>query len=673
MMMDIVSQTQECVSQLQASLETLKVTKGRLESLSKSLSSLDGVETEVSQLIDLLKLKEVLEILQATSSLHQRMEQEMSSPTSSTKATKAIEADLRLMQAVDSFAELKGLSLKVFSMTPPGNSFREYMKTALMFWHEKLLTQLAPRFEQLCTTSGWPTIGFQSMTQSSSSTGKKVTVTSAFDNFFVALLKIEVRDVLDASKSTKTCLPIELMLKPLKKRFHYHFMGTTRTNQLEKPEWFLTQILAWVKDNSPFLEKNVDPLLRLQEKDWPCGKTQLAIGLLDLVYQKLRVDLDELVYDDKSYSHTLDEVLSFLRELDLLLGDDALFVHRSVDIFSLFLRPQFSTKLLSLEKKQASDYVDSILESSTAWSVLAPDLDEDDTRKVPEAADNFVLLLNSIIERCHYVFEKKHRQPFVDLIIELMDDFRLRLTQLTRSSLTEEESDRNSRWPFSNRFFAVMNALSFLKDVVHEWTFTPFFLECEESREAAIAETISHIQHQIQEMESRVVDAFSDELRIAASGLSSVKWFSISEDDNLVTGGECRFIHVLSTSLMLMKRSLSSILLESIMIHISSLVNRILMEDVILRSTFNDIGASRMKKLVCQHLTFVFKDYLDNPPSTFAQIREAVTVISWSKGVAQLFEEALLSGEPDSYLEDMGIHLLSLDFVRRLMSRRVYS
>lgn len=41
-------------------------------------------------------------------------------------------------------------------------------------------------------------------------------------------------------------LPFQLLLRPLAKRFRYHFTGNKATNTLSKPEWYLTQVCTGV-------------------------------------------------------------------------------------------------------------------------------------------------------------------------------------------------------------------------------------------------------------------------------------------------------------------------------------------------------------------------------------------------------------------------------------------
>lgn len=56
------------------------------------------------------------------------------------------------------------------------------------------------------------------------------------------------------------CLPIKILLRPLKKRFAFHFTGSRQTARIDRPEWFLTQTLTWIKDHSSFIKKNVQPI-----------------------------------------------------------------------------------------------------------------------------------------------------------------------------------------------------------------------------------------------------------------------------------------------------------------------------------------------------------------------------------------------------------------------------
>lgn len=66
-------------------------------------------------------------------------------------------------------------------------------------------------------------------------------------------------------------LPIQLLIKPFRQRFQYHFSGTRQTNRLDKPEWYYTQILSWIRDNQLLVSQN------LQSAAGKAGVTELNV------------------------------------------------------------------------------------------------------------------------------------------------------------------------------------------------------------------------------------------------------------------------------------------------------------------------------------------------------------------------------------------------------------
>lgn len=40
----------------------------------------------------------------------------------------------------------------------------------------------------------------------------------------------------------------------------FHFTGSRQTARIDRPEWFLTQTLTWIKDNQDFVNTNVQPI-----------------------------------------------------------------------------------------------------------------------------------------------------------------------------------------------------------------------------------------------------------------------------------------------------------------------------------------------------------------------------------------------------------------------------
>jgi hypothetical protein len=99
-----------------------------------------------------------------------------------------------------------------------------------------------------------------------------------------------------------------------------------------------------------------------------------------------------------------------------------------------------------------------MLSSDTAWLPLGtPELDD---LHVTECAESFLTLLLTITERYRSLPQPGHRLQFLELQLELLDDFRVRLLQL----LHEEPPD-----PLNSHLPAILNTISYLASVLQEW------------------------------------------------------------------------------------------------------------------------------------------------------------------------------------------------------------
>lgn len=65
---------------------------------------------------------------------------------------------------------------------------------------------------------------------------------------------------------TNINLPITLLIVPFQKRFFFHFTGKKQTNQPDKPEWFLSRILSWIRDYQTFVLDWLGPVYEENDK-----------------------------------------------------------------------------------------------------------------------------------------------------------------------------------------------------------------------------------------------------------------------------------------------------------------------------------------------------------------------------------------------------------------------
>lgn len=163
-------------------------------------------------------------------------------------------------------------------------------------------------------------------------------------------------------------LPMLLLIKPLRKRFLYHFMGSRQTNRADKPEWYMTQILTWIRDHQDFIEKNVQPVYDKINKDVASAKVtvrncdsvfvapllnvsslqvEFMKGLTQIVIEKLHFELPQLHYDDSLFSHCVDEALGFDRELKKSYG----YPPDQPSVISVLTQAPIFVKWINMEKR----------------------------------------------------------------------------------------------------------------------------------------------------------------------------------------------------------------------------------------------------------------------------------------------------------------------------------
>lgn len=595
-------------------LQSVRLAQNSLQSTCSAKERLDlqEVDDEINQLIDLLKLRQLLIILRDVSQSDHEMSSQLKNIT-----TQTAEADSKILSAADSFVQLANVYKRVQKMCPSNNALRIYVETAHHHWNKVLYDLLSKKFDKICHEINWIPV------HGNESTSEKP-VTAVFDHYFQALLKI------DTNSEDEPCLPIVLLVNQLKKRFNHHFINQSRTNQLSKPEWCFTRVLNWIKESEAFLEANVNPILRLQTNiaiKLP-ARSQVAICLMKLLRVKLMNDIDELAKDDVLFGHCFDELLAFIHELDGLLGDEFIYVHKSVNLLDIFMQEPYYGKLMRLEKKKSTEYIESILHSPDAWlcsNVTALNENEED-RTIPLIAEQFVMLLQAVIDRTFYINETRHKQGYIFLIMDLIDDLRLRLSQLVRELLSDEFDERTEQksesdyFIFPAKFYAIMNTISYIRKVIEEWQLLPFFLTADANAITLLQDSSLFLKHMLTEMESKLIDIFEGNLRIHLERYSDLRWQCFDDEmDGEINVVESNLLLFISRSLSAIKRKLNINLAELIASIMAKKVSRLFIEIVILQNKFNDEAASRIRNLVKRQFPILFKSILSNPNVSLAE------------------------------------------------------
>ncbi|KAK4474560.1 hypothetical protein MN116_001703 [Schistosoma mekongi] len=245
------------------------------------------------------------------------------------------------------------------------------------------------------------------------------------------------------------CFPMHIILARLEKRFRYHFCGSQKTNRIDMPEWYMSQVLQWIRTNDYFVTV-VDRDFISDKGDTSVSvRLQFMRGLVILLLDKLHYDLglstsmpvrfshqfqvrqpyletsNYLAHSDpsnQSDSELLENAQNFSHLVDVVLHTDAKLAQlaypsdypRPSDALS---HPKVFSRWLLLEQRLASDRLKIILGNSSSWSII------DETEKRPQCVDDFIALLHAVNFRGRQLSDKLSRARFVLVQLNLIREF----------------------------------------------------------------------------------------------------------------------------------------------------------------------------------------------------------------------------------------------------------
>ncbi|XP_003469848.1 RAD50-interacting protein 1 [Cavia porcellus] len=573
-----------------------------------------------------------------------------------------------------------------------------FMRATVKFWHKILKDKLTSDFEEILTQLHWPFIAPpQSQAAGGSRPASSPELLGNLETLFCQLLKLQTSDELLTEPkqlpekyclpvSPPVALPIQIMLTPLQKRFRYHFRGSRQTNVISKPEWYLAQVLMWIGNHTEFLDEKIQPILD-KAGSAVNARLEFSRGLMMLVLEKLASDIPCLLYDDNLFCHLVDEVLLFERELHSAHGYPSTFA----SCMHILSEESCFQRWLTVERKFALQKMDSMLSSEVAWVSQYKDISDVDEMKVPDCAETFMTLLLVITDRYKNLPAASRKLQFLELQKDLVDDFRIRLTQVMKEE---------TRAPLGFRYCAILNAVNYILVVLADWADNVFFLQLQQAALEVLAEsnTLSKLQlGQLASMESSVfddmvsllerlkhdmlarqVDHAFREVKDAAKLYKKERWLSLpSQSEQAVmslSSSACPFLLTLRDRLLQLEQQLCFSLFQMFWQQLVEKLDVHIYQEVILANHFNEGGAAQLQFDMTRNLFPLFSHYCKRPENYFKHVKEACVVLNLNVGSALLLKDVLqsASGQPPATaaLNEVGIYKLAQRDVEILLNLR---
>ncbi|CAH8580482.1 unnamed protein product [Schistosoma turkestanicum] len=273
-----------------------------------------------------------------------------------------------------------------------------------------------------------------------------------FSNDFQALSTFDISHVntlLSKPLVVDVCFPMHIILAPMEKRFRYHFCGSQKTNRIDKPEWYMSQVLQWIRTNDYFVTVVDRDFIPDKDNTSVSVRLQLMRGLITLLLDKLYYDLglstfmpirfglqfqirrsnseastcpmdsdpgssssSELLENPQTFSHLIDVVLQTDAKLTQLAYPSD--YPKPSDVLS---HPKVFSRWLLLEQRLASDRLKLVLGNFSSWSIV------DETEKRPQCVDDFIALLHAVGFRGRQLSDKISRARFVQVQLNLIHEF----------------------------------------------------------------------------------------------------------------------------------------------------------------------------------------------------------------------------------------------------------
>lgn len=458
--------------------------------------------------------------------------------------------------------------------------------------------------------------------------------------------------------------PIELLVKPFRIRFEYHFMGSRQTNRPDKPEYFFTQVLNWAKDNHHFVSEIFQsPAKRAGASE--NIRLEFIRGLVQLCIEKLLQDIEETSLDEQLFAHLIDEILSFEQDLKSILS----YPSTLPSAVTVLTQPIFFKKWLGIEEKFVSDKMDLILsEDNMPWEMLDPfgyktitspltaatmtsndDLDMDEL-KIPKCADQFARLLEAIKERYCILPQPHHQLQFLELQVELIDNFRRRLVQLHNTSVNT---------------LNILNAIFYITSVLREWGENVHYLHLHASLLGPNAEEITSVFDkslgELDHWENKLVKQLSskivDEIKAKSMPYRHDNWVSMPKQNqhesfNLSTTAGDMFELIVAV-LHDLEAALSTKIFNSVLRRIAKKLDDFFIDSMIMNTKFSEGGAAQFKFDIDRNLLPLFGQYSRRPGLLFKNLRDSCTLLSLPFGTALLLHQTLKDGNKTSNAEEL--------------------
>ena len=311
------------------------------------------------------------------------------------------------------------------------------------------------------------------------------------------------------------------------------------------------------------------------------------------------------------FAHLVDEILSFEQELKTNLG----YPTSLSSVISVLTQAQYLTKWMAIEEKFTTDKMDSMLKIDDPWEFLDPaNLDE---LKIPKCADQFIRLLDAIKERYCILPQPGQQLMFLELQLELIDNFRRRLVQLYNSHVDNVGSTK------------ILNAINYITSVLREWGENVHYLHLHaallgpnaEEVNSVFDKIVDELEHWQRKLVKELASKIVDEVKAKSRKYRHDAWVRMSEleakEPYILSASAGEMFYVLVTNLHNMEMDLSRNIFNVVLRLMAKHLDEFFVDEMIMNAKFSTGGALQFQFDMTRNLFALFGQYARRPGYLF--------------------------------------------------------
>lgn len=227
--------------------------------------------------------------------------------------------------------------------------------------------------------------------------------------------------------------PVREYFQPIKKRWTFHFMLSSKTSVLDKPEWYLSKTIRWLHEHIDKVEKQLGS----------DAKYEFILCMIECALMRLNKDIIQIqnglknIETEAHYEailiHTYNEIISFVRIIRQLFGEEKYNqLDDKYDLMLTFTNKNIFERIVDIEWDHCERYFNSICAMPNAWDMVLGE-EYQDPYKIPKCADKFLMLISTISERLVCFRQKDCQFKLVELQCHLIEKFYEHLKGASRS------------------------------------------------------------------------------------------------------------------------------------------------------------------------------------------------------------------------------------------------